>query len=178
MEFNETLKARHSVRQYTGAPVSEDEVREVIAAASLAPSWKNSQARRYYAALSPEARARVLEHVLPEGNAKKAAGAGALLITTCKKHTSGLGMGEDFANELEDGWAIYDQGLADENLVLKAADMGLATLIMGIRDAEQARKAFAIPEDEIVVAVIALGHPAENPPARPRKPLDEILKVF
>ena len=30
--------------------------------------------------------------------------------------------------------AVYDLGLANENLLLKAAEMGIGTLVMGIRD--------------------------------------------
>ena len=52
------------------------------------------------------------------------------------------------------GWGCYDLGLQNENFVLKAAELGYGTLIMGLRDGEQLRKVLDIPEEETVVAVL------------------------
>lgn len=43
-------------------------------------------------------------------------------------------------------------------LILKARAMGFDTLIMGMRDADALRSLFSIPEDEAVMAVIAIGY--------------------
>ena len=56
--------------------------------------------------------------------------------------------------------------------------MGLGTLIMGIRDEAACRKVFGVPEEETIMAVIAVGYPAQEPPRRPRKTAEEILKIF
>ena len=52
------------------------------------------------------------------------------------------------------------------------------TLIMGMREADKLRELFAIPEDETIMAVIALGYRAEEPNRPERKELDEIVKFF
>ena len=49
-------------------------------------------------------------------------------------------------NELGNGWGCYDLGLQNENLVLKAVDLGLSTLIMGLREADRLREILNIPE--------------------------------
>ena len=56
--------------------------------------------------------------------------------------------------------------------------MGFDTLIMGGRDADALRSIFSIPEEETIMAVIALGYRAVDPERPARKPLDEILKFF
>ena len=66
-------------------------------------------------------------------------------------------------NELGNGWGCYDLGLQNENLVLKAADLGLSTLIMGLREADRLREILNIPETETIVSVIAVGKAAEEP---------------
>ena len=76
------------------------------------------------------------------------------------------------------GWGCYDLGLQNENFVLKAAELGYGTLIMGLRDGERLRKVLDIPEEETVVAVIAVGVAAEEPKRPRRKGLDEIVKVY
>ena len=58
MEFMELANERRSVRAYRDQPVPRALVDEIIRAAQLAPSWKNSQTGRYYAALSPAAQAK------------------------------------------------------------------------------------------------------------------------
>jgi nitroreductase len=56
--------------------------------------------------------------------------------------------------------------------------MGFDTLIMGMRDADQLRQLFAIPENETIMAVIALGYRAEEPTHPDRRDLDDIVKFF
>ncbi len=148
---------------------------EIIKAAQLAPTWKNSQTGRYYAAASPEAISKVRE-ALPEFNQNSSRGA-ALIVTTFVKGVSGFGDGQP-VNELGDEWGAYDLGLQNAYLVLKASELGLDTLVMGIRDADALRSAFSIPETEEVVAVIAVGYRAKDPVFGGRKELSEIAKIY
>lgn len=72
-------------------------------------------------------------------------------------------------NECGNGWGYYDLGLQNENLILKAKELGLDTLIMGIRDAEKIHEMLQIPETEQVVAVIAVGYRDIDPEKPKRK---------
>ena len=172
MEFTELMKERQSVRAYEDKPVDRALVEEIVRAAQLAPSWKNSQTGRYYVALSPEAQARI-RACLPAYNQKSSANA-ALIVTAYEKGISGFNAGEQ-VNELGDQWGAYDLGLQNMLLTLKARELGLDTLIMGIRDGEAIRAAARIPDSEAVFAVIALGYRAQDPAARPRKATEEIV---
>jgi nitroreductase len=78
----------------------------------------------------------------------------------------------------------HDLGLATENLLLQATEMGLAVHPMAGFDAEKARELFAIPPQHAPTAMIAVGHPGrpEDLPEelrqreaalRSRKPLEE-----
>ncbi len=49
---------------------------------------------------------------------------------------------------------------------------------MGMRDADALRTLFGIPENETVLAVIALGYRAQDPTTPVHRPLDEIVKFF
>ena len=172
MEFTELIKERRSVRAYEDKPVDRALVDEVVRAAQLAPSWKNSQTGRYYVALSPESQAKI-RACLPAYNQKSSANA-ALIVTAYEKGVSGFHEGKQM-NELGDQWGAYDLGLQNMLLTLRARELGLDTLIMGIRDADAIRAAAAIPETEAVFAVIALGYRAQDPAPRPRKATEEIV---
>lgn len=65
-----------------------------------------------------------------------------------------------------------------KNLILRARELGLDTLIMGIRDEKAIREALSIPENELLGAVIAVGYRAINPDKPKRKTVDDILKLF
>ena len=53
MQFENLIEERRSIRAFDASyKVSEEEVNKLVYAAIQAPSWKNSQTARYYAALS------------------------------------------------------------------------------------------------------------------------------
>ena len=122
-------------------------------------------------------RADFLKNCLPEFNAKSADGA-ALVVTTFIANRSGFDRSGTPDNECGNGWGFYDLGLHNENFLLKAKELGLDTLVMGIRDAGKIREMLSIPEAETIVAVIAVGYGTESPARPKRKQPDDILKFF
>ena len=174
MEFSELVKIRKSCRSYGEERVCEDDIKQIILTAQQAPSWKNSQTGRYYAALGDEAIESVL-NTLPGYNQKSSKNA-AYIVTTFVEGISGRDSDGTMTKE-GDLWGAYDLGLQNAYLVLKASELGYDTLIMGLRDTDALKKFFDIPEQETVMAVIAIGKKNTELIARPRKELDEILKV-
>ena len=120
---------------------------------------------------------RFREECLPEMNRTKSQNA-ALIVTTFVRDRAGFQKDGTPDNELGNGWGCYDLGLQNENLILKAEELGYATLIMGIRDAGSIRRLLDIPETEIVVAVIAVGKAGEEPARPKRREIEEITKFF
>ena len=177
MELREVMQKRKSIRQYLTTPVEEEKVKAMIEAAILAPTWKNAQEIRYYVAVSEEKRQAVLD-ALGEGNRKKTQNAPVFLISAVILNRAGFQKDGTADNELGNGWGYYDLGLHDENFILRARELGLDTLIMGIRDEKAIREALSIPENELLGAVIAVGYRAINPDKPKRKTVDDILKLF
>lgn len=178
MEFQELIEKRRSIRKYsTDGKVSRDDILTVIKAAQEAPSWKNSQTGRYYCILSEDITERFREECLPELNRTKSQNA-ALIVTTFVRDRAGFQKDGSPDNELGNGWGCYDLGLQNENLILKASELGYSTLIMGIRDADNIRKLLDIPQEEIIVAVIAVGKAAEEPARPKRREIEEIVRFY
>lgn len=178
MELMQAVNERRSVRKYKeGMSISEEQLKELVACAQLAPSWKNAQTGRYYVALSKEAMDRVYA-TLPEFNVNASRNACALIVTTFETKRAGFDREGNPDNELGDQWGAYDLGLQNENLLLRAQDIGYDTLVMGIRDSEALRDIFDIPASQQVVAVIAIGIRESDSNMPKRKEIESILKIL
>ena len=178
MELQKVIETRRSVRKYDASrKVTKEQISEIVQAAIQAPSWKNSQTARYHAVLSDELTKTMLNDCLPEFNAKNSEGA-ALVVTTFVANRAGFNREGQPDNEVGNGWGFYDLGLHNENFVLKAKEIGLDTLIMGIRDEKKIREVLQIPDAETIVAVIALGYGEQEPEMPKRKKPEDIVTYY
>lgn len=178
MDFETLLETRRSVRAFDSTKsVTKDQIRKLVDAAIQAPSWKNSQTARYYCILDEAKREQFFADCLPEFNAKNSHGA-ALIITTFVSDRSGFDRQGNPDNECGNGWGFYDLGLHNENFILKAKELGLDTLIMGIRNSDAIRRELNIPDTETIVSVIAVGYGTVTPDKPKRKTPDDILKFI
>lgn len=177
MEFFEVVNNRRSIRKFKEANISDDIIKALIETAQKAPSWKNSQVSKYYAVNTAE-KINEFRDYLPWFNQSNTKNAGAYIVTTVVNGISGFNSDGTYSTNLKDGYQFFDNGLQVENLCLSAYNLELGTLIMGLFDEEKIRKMFAIPDNEIIVSVIAVGVPETNPNLPPRKNIDEILKIL
>ena len=178
MELQTVLEKRRSIRRYQRQEIPQEVLEKMISAAILAPSWKNSQTARYHIVTSDAMLTQVKEKALPAFNAENAKDASALIVTSFVKDRSGFDKDGTPSNELGNLWGAYDLGLHNENLMLKACDLGLSTLVMGIRDANALRDLLKIPEDEIIVSVLAVGYGDIQPEMPKRKRVEDITTFY
>ena len=179
MEFLKLIEERRSIRAYKeGVTVSREDVEQMIYAAQQAPSWKNSETGRYYAVISPEAVAEVREKCLPSFNFDRTANVGAFIVTAFKRGISGFTPDGAKTDEHGNGWGAYDLGLQNQNLLLRAKELGYDTLIMGLRRENELRAILNIPDDEALMSVIAVGKRVADPEKPERKAMDDVVKFF
>jgi nitroreductase len=191
VETLEAIAGRRSVRRFKDTPVSDEQIREILHAATLAPSGKNRQPWRF---------------VVVRG--ERRAGMMAAMRTglqTLKANGTDLGSGPATARVMAQAPVtifvfndavvleeavkpmtpvdiilssvdVQSIGAAIQNLLLAAHDQGLATLWMcDVFYAYRELCAF-LGETRQMVAAIAVGYPAEAPAARPRKAVDEVTR--
>ena len=172
MELQTCIEQRRSVRKYKNQSVPRELIREIIRAATFAPSWKNSQVSRYYVAEGDTKKE--LATYLGEFNGRNVQNAPVLIVSTVVDKRSGFTRAGEYETHLKDGFQYYDCGMQSMNLCLKAHELGLATLVMGIYDEAAIRKLFAIDESQIIVAVTAVGYADGETSMPKRKSVDDI----
>lgn len=179
MELSAAIYARHSTRSYTGGPVSDGDLNEIVKAATFAPSAMNEQAchftlvsrktllRKISAdaksyALQEFGRQSHIDHVrqmLTDAQFDIFYGAPVLVVISAPETSR---------------WVVEDCALAAENLMLAAAARGLGTCWIGFAQGwlgtSEGRSAISLPSGLLPVAPIIVGHPRVAVAPVPRKP--------
>lgn len=175
MEMNNCILTRRSIRKFLDKPVDHATLEQVIATAAYAPSWKNTQISRYIAIEDRAVLDAICRDFLPEHNANIVSGAPMLIAQTFIKGRSGFERDGSYTTQRKDGWQHYDCGIAAQTFCLAAHEAGLGTVIMGIFPHEELGAFLNVPEDQELMALIAVGYPADQPPAPKRKDVETLL---
>jgi nitroreductase len=177
MNVLEAIRARRSIKRFTPEPVTRDQIEALLDAATLAPNHRLTQPWRFYV-LGPAAR-HAYGLALGERKARKQpdpASGQALRDTVAREHADipcmlAVAVVEAADPEIakEDFAAAM---MAVQTLSLAALELGLGTHIKtgGVMDDAAARAAAGVAENERIVAIVNIGHPAEAPPAKKRLP--------
>ncbi|WP_455684231.1 nitroreductase family protein [Thomasclavelia sp.] len=178
MELDSVINKRRSIRKFKNEPIELEKIKTVVKAAIEAESWKNSQTARYHIITSKKLLTEFKKTCLPVFNQENCKDAPVLIISTFIKNRSGFERDGSASNDLGNGWGCYDLGIHNQNLILKATELGIGSLIMGIRDEKQIRTLLNISDQEVIVSVIALGISDIESERPKRKDIDEICKFY
>ena len=176
MELNKCIYERRSIRKYKDAEITKEEIEELVKSAQMAPSWKNSQTARFFVAHTQEYKEKMID-ALPSFNKDRAKDASCIIVSAIVKGISGYNGEGEAITHLGNGFECFDNGLAVENLCLKAYEMGYGTLIMGLYKEGVIREIFDIPENMAIATVIAVGKADICPDVPQRKELSEVLII-
>lgn len=179
METLEAIKTRRSIRKFSDQPVEPEKLQAVLEAVQQAPSWSNRQCWSLVVVQDQEVRNRISELSFVESffatygyksnpAQKGLAQAPIVLVACADPQQSGDLRGEQYY--------MADLGIASQNLMLAAHDLGLGTVFVGVFDEEQLKGLLGIPPHIRIVGLFPLGYPAgEAKGGPPRKPLAEFV---
>lgn len=169
MDFLQCVKERRSIRKFKEDKVDRKLIEEIVDNAAWVPSWKNSQVTRYHVVDNKETILKVAHEMVPAHNVSIIENCTVLFIVTAIKNRSGYDRQANPVTPYDDGYEFFDAGVATQTLSLCLHEKGLGSVILGMIDVEKLTKAFNIPEDQMVVALVPAGYPAEEPVAPKRK---------
>lgn len=171
-ELVKIMQQRHSCRKFLDKAVENEKIVACINAASLAPSAWNSQPYHFYVANTPETVATAAEYCKGDHVNRWVGEAKALVIITQEHANMPTTLGEAARKDFRQ----YDIGLAIENFLLEATELGLGSCILGCFNEEKLKSSFRIPSPKKIALVIAMGYSAEEElPAKKRRPLEETI---
>jgi FMN reductase [NAD(P)H] len=198
MEFEEVLRRRKMVRNYTDEPVDRGAIERIAARGHRAPSAGMSQGVRFVVATELETRKRIAEladepFYLERGMEPWISRAPVHIVVALRE--------DDYHDrytepeKLEDGeevewrvpWWWVDAGKAMMLLLLAAVDEGLGAGLFTLYPPEshdRLSELLGIPDDFEIVGVVTVGHPAPEPLEgrtkeairRRRRPLEEVVR--
>jgi nitroreductase len=198
LEVMEAIRDRRSIRRYDSRPVPQEIIDELLEAARLAPSTSNLQTWKFKVITDESTRKSLREAAFNQRFVENA----PVVIVACAdfnafgdRATRTLellrtravrvslpmllrslrsGKAEDLEERNLTG-AIINVSIAVENMVLAAVSLGLGTCWVRAFQAERVSEILSLPPEYPPLFLLPLGYPAEDPEARSRRPLDEIL---
>ena len=153
METFEAIHKRCSLKMHlSGRPIEEEKIQAVLKAGQLAPSARNTQPWRFILVRDRET-IETLTQAVPEAN--QVISQAPAIIVACARP------GDDVMHDGKE-YYLFDLGLAVENMLLAATDLGLVTHLMAAFDEAKIKKILHIPDEVRVVIVTPLAYPLED----------------
>ena len=199
MELADVLARRRMVRRYDpDAPVADDAVEAVLAAALRAPSAGFTQGVSLLVLRSAQERNRFWTASAVRGDdpppppnrwldGMRTAPVLVLVLSSREAYLDRYAEPDKGWTDRDEGrWSapywFVDAGMAGMAMLLRAVDLGLGACFFGVPAdrVEAVRAAFDVPVDQLVVGVVSLGHPVAggsrgSPGRRGRRPAEELV---
>jgi nitroreductase len=163
MTVLEAIRNRYSCRAYQDKPIERQELDNILEAARLAPSAKNLQDWRLVVVTDKDTKRRLAEAA---NNQRFLENAGAIIIG-CSNSDHVMRCGQPVAP--------IDVAIALEHIALQATDLGLATCWIGSFYPDKVRPIVGIPDDIVIVELMAVGYPADSRKKPSREPMEHIV---
>jgi nitroreductase len=161
------IRTKRMVRRFQAGPLPADQVDRIVDAGRHAGSSKNQQAWDFVVVQDPD-RLEALSKVGPyAGHVAGAAAAIALVTPDPTRAGASLSL-------------VWDAGLAAENMMLAAWELGIGSCPATVYVQSVAREVLGFPEDRWCGYVLSFGIPADPddltraPKAGGRRPLEEV----
>jgi len=164
MDVSQAIKLRRSVRSYQDKGIEKEKLDKVLEAARLAPSASNRQEWKFIVVKDKETK----DKLAVAASDQTFIGEAPIVIVACATESQ---------STMLCGQPRYtvDVSIAMSFIILQARELGLGTYWIGAFEEPSVKEILGIPDHIRVVAITPLGYPAQDPPAKPRKKLEQII---
>jgi len=168
LDVLKAIRNRRSIRAFTDETVTEEEVEKLIEAARWAPSAGNLQPWEFIIVRDPKIKQGLSKAAFNQEFVNEA----SVVIVVC---ANPMRSAQRYGSRGINLYCLQDTAAATQNILLAAYAMGLATCWVGAFDEQKAKEALGVPEGVRPIAIVPVGHSAEQPRMRSRRQLGEII---
>jgi nitroreductase len=152
-ELISEINIRRAKRAMSNKKIPDDIIHRLMTAATLAPSCMNNQSWRFLVVTDDDALKKIHE-ALSGGNYWVKAAPAVVMVATKLEFDCRMSDRRDYA--------LFDCGLATENLMLQGFREGLYAHAIAGFDPVKIKAAFKIPDEYIVITLVAVGYPGDD----------------
>lgn len=163
MDIYQAMQARYSVRAYQDREVEQEKLDRVLDAGRIAPSARNAQAWKFVVARDGQLRENMAKAAEQPLLAKAPVVIAA--VATDPERIMRCGIRS----------APIDLAIAIDHMTLAATAEGLGTCWIGSFDQDACCNLLDVPPAAQIIELLVLGYPADEPKAKPRKDLSEVV---
>jgi nitroreductase len=152
-ELIHEINIRRAKRALSDKKIPDEIIHRLMTAATFAPSCFNKQSWRFLV-VTDDAALKKIHEALSDGNYWVKRAPAVVAVTTKLEFDCRLSDHRDYA--------LFDCGLATENLMLQGFKEGLYAHAIAGFDPFKIKAAFHIPDEYIVITLVAVGYPGED----------------
>jgi nitroreductase len=152
-ELIHEIYVRRAKRALSDKKIPDEIIQRLMAAATFAPSCFNNQSWRFLVVTDDEALKKIHD-ALSDGNYWVKRAPAVIVVATKLQFGCRLSDRRDYA--------LFDCGLATENLMLQGFKEGLYVHAIAGFDPFKIKAAFRIPDEYIVITLVAAGYPGDD----------------
>lgn len=164
MDVSEAIEVRRSIRKYKNSEIEDGKLEKILKSARIAPSAANRQEWKFVVVKDANTRMKLVEAC----NGQKFVTEAPLLIVACSTESEKIMPCGQYAYTV-------DLSITLSFMILQATEFELGTCWLGAYNENMVKNILNIPDDTKIVGMITVGYPDENPDARPRKTIEEIV---
>ena len=149
--FLELAKERYSVRKFKPDTVEEEKITKILEAGLAVPTARNNQPQRIYVLKSEESRKKLAELSPCTFDAP------VIFMVGYDSSLAAVGrIADDYS------FGDIDSAICTTHMMLEAWDLGLGSCWVGYFMADEVEKAFGLPENIRIRALLPVGYAADD----------------
>ena len=174
MDALDCILSRRSIRRFKTEPVPQETIKKIVSYARFSPSWANTKTARYLC-VSDKSVIEQVARLAPINNRRILLSAPQMVVISAVQGRAGGGWTWNYTPK---EWTMFDSGIAAQTFCLAAHAHGVGTIVLGAYNLDELTAILPLPEEEMLIALIAMGYPDEMPVAPRRKTVEEILRFI
>ncbi len=177
MNISEIIQGRRSVRKFTNQPIPHETIEKIVQDAIYSPSWKHSQIARYIYIEDKEIIGKIAEDMILgfDFNKKSLLSCAGVMVVAYVTNRSGFERDGSFSTPKEEGFEMFDAGIASQTLCLSAHGNGIGSVITGYFDEDKIIELLGMDANQKIGSLICMGYADETPVSPKRKTVADVL---